>query len=181
MVIPSFPPGEIRRIYLHWTGGDYATAYPAYHFCVASAADGEPIVIATHDVRANMRDVAAGDAPYAAHTAGRNSHALGIAICGMQDAAPSDFGRYPLREDFLAAGCELAARACDAYGIAVDAAGVATHAEAALADGYFGCGAEERWDIARLVAEPRSLEPADARRTGDLLRARIRARGARLA
>ncbi len=173
-MIPSFAPGEIRRIYLHWTGGDYATVYPAYHFCVALTPSGRPAVVATHDIRANARDVRAGDAPYAAHTAGRNSYALGLAICAMSAAVPADFGRYPLRDDLLEACCELAARACAAYAIGIDAAAVMTHAEAAVADGYFGCGDAERWDIARLVAQARPLEEADARRTGDLLRARIR-------
>ncbi len=173
-MIPSFPPGVIRRIYLHWTGGDYATVYPAYHFCVSLASDGKPAVVATHDIRANMRDVTAGDAPYAAHTAGRNSYALGVAICGMADAVPGDFGRYPLRDDLIAAGCALAARACAAYALPIDPGAVLTHAEAALADGYFGCGEGERWDIARLAAERRPLDPDDAGRTGDLLRARIR-------
>lgn len=173
MVIPSFAPGEIRYLYLHWTGGDYRTVYPAYHFCVASDDTGTPIVVATHDVRANMRDVRASGAPYAAHTAGRNSYALGLGVCGMLGAEPADFGPYPLRENLLDACCRLAANACTAYGISVEPGFVMTHAEAAVEDGYFGCGDDERWDIARLAADTAPLEPGDARRTGDLLRARI--------
>lgn len=175
VLIPSFAPGELRAIYLHWTAGDYATTYPAYHFCVALGPGGLPFVAATHDVRANMRDVRAGGEPYAAHTAGRNSFALGLAICGMVGATPDDFGAYPLRDDLIDACCRLAAHAARAYGIALDAASVMTHAEAALVDGYFGSGDDERWDIARLVPEPRPLVADDARRTGDALRARIRA------
>lgn len=173
MVIPSFEPGEIHRLVLHWTGGDDRTAYPAYHFCIAADRADRPIVIATHDARANMRDVRVDGASYAAHTAGRNSFALGFGICGMLGATPTDFGRYPLRDDLVEACCRLAARACAAYGIAIEPDSVMTHAEAAVEDGYFGCGPDERWDIARLVADPSPLEPSDARRTGDLLRARI--------
>lgn len=175
VVIPSFVSGEMRQIYLHWTGGDYASVYRAYHFCIAAGDDGAPIVVATHDIRANMRDVRGEDAAYAAHTAGRNSFALGLAICGMGGAEPEEFGAYPLRDDMVAAACELAARACAAYAIEIAAARVMTHAEAALEDGYFGSGPDERWDIARLSPSADPLVPDDARRTGDLLRARIRA------
>ena len=176
MLVPNFPRGDLRRIYLHWTGGDYRTVYPAYHFCVALDVDGSPLVATTNDVCANMRDVRADAAAlYAAHTAGRNSHALGLAVCGMLGATPADFGSFPLRDEMLDAFCGLAARACVAYAIPIDAKSVMTHAEAALLDGYYGSAEGERWDIARLVPDMRPLEPDDATRTGELLRARIRA------
>jgi len=169
------PTGALRRLYLHWTAGDYETTFPAYHFCIALGADGAPRRVATHDLRANMCDVRANlAAPYAAHTAGRNAYAIGIAICGMHGAEPGDFGSYPLRGDLVAAACALAAELCAFYRIPVDAGHVATHAEAALQDGYFGSGDDERWDIARLWAEPRALVAADAAATGDALRALIR-------
>jgi hypothetical protein len=173
----AWPPGDLRFIYLHWTAGDYATTYPAYHFCIALGADGAPALVATHDLRANMRDVRGAAPPYAAHTAGRNSYAIGIAVCGMADATPHDFGAYPLREDLLGLACETAARLCARYAIPIDARFVRTHAEAALDDGYFGAGEEERWDIARLAPSPEPLEARDAARVGDALRARIAAAG----
>jgi hypothetical protein len=52
---------------------------------------------------------------------------------------------------------------------------VRTHAEAAVEDGYFGDGADERWDIARLAPAPEPLHPREATATGDALRARIAA------
>jgi len=170
---PAWPAGDIRYAYLHWTAGDYVTTSPAYHVCVGLDASGAPTVFATHDVRANMRDVRASDAPYAAHTAGRNSHALGFAICGMAGATPHDFGSYPLRDDLVALACATVADACAAYGISIEPAYVRTHAEAALEDGYFGSGDDERWDIARLAPSELALEAAEATRVGDLLRARI--------
>jgi hypothetical protein len=132
-------------------------------------------VVATHDLRANMRDLRSGHAePYAAHTAGRNSWSIGLAVCGMAGATPADFGRYPLAAAQIDGLCLLARRLADAYHIP-DAA-IRTHAEAALDDGYFGAGGDdERWDIARLAAREESLAPAEATRTGDLLRARIAA------
>ncbi len=171
----TFAPGDLRFVYLHWTAGDYATSYDAYHFCIARDAADRPVLRATHDLRENMRDVRSGDGTYAAHTAGRNSYAIGVAICGMAHATPSDFGAYPLREDQVDLACATVADLCRAYGIGIDAAGVRTHAEAAVEDGYFGDGADERWDIARLAPSPEPLHPREAAGTGDVLRARIAA------
>jgi len=170
----SFAPGDLRFVYLHWTAGDYATSYDAYHFCIARDAADRPVLRATHDLRENMRDVRRGGA-YAAHTAGRNSHAIGVAICGMARATPSDFGAYPLREDQIELACATVADLCRAYGIGIDPGSVRTHAEAAVEDGYFGDGADQRWDIARLVPSPEPLHPREAAGTGDVLRARIAA------
>lgn len=167
---PVLPAGELRAIWLHWTGSDYATVFPSYHFCLSGADD--VVVHQTHDLRANMRDVrAAPDEPYAAHTAGRNGWAIGLAMCSMAGATPNDFGAVPITEPQVAALCTVAARLAQAYGIAN--AAIRTHAEAALEDGYFGAGDEQRWDIARLAASPQPLVAADAMRAGALLRARI--------
>jgi hypothetical protein len=172
------PPGDLRYLYLHWTAGDYVTVFDAYHVCIGLDPTGAPVARATHDLRANMRDVRAEPGPYAAHTAGRNSYAIGLAVCGMRDAAPHDFGAFPLRDDLVALACRTAAALCAFYRIPVDAGHVRTHAEAALEDGYFGCGEDERWDIARLCASPAPLVPADAVRAGGILRARIAASSA---
>ena len=167
------PAGDLRSISLHWTAADYHAVFPAYHFCLRGVSD--VIVVATHDLRANMRDVRGADpGPYAAHTAGRNSWSIGLAICGMADAGPADFGRYPLADAQIAGLCAVARALADAY--AIPLAAIRTHAEAALEDGYFGAGGEhERWDIARLVARAEPLEARDALATGDELRARIAA------
>jgi hypothetical protein len=171
----SFPPGDLRYVYLHWTGGDYLETFDAYHFCVGYSGDAA-FVAATNDLRRNMRDVRLPPPlPYAAHTASRNSYAVGVAACGMRGASPSDFGAFPLRDDVLGLMCATVADACRFYNIAVDAEHVRTHAEAALEDGYFGCGDDERWDIARLAPAPGPLHPRDAAHAGERLRARIRA------
>jgi hypothetical protein len=174
--LPSLvlPSGDLRYLYLHWTAGDYATAYPAYHVCV-TLAGGLPAVVQSNDVLANARDVREPGPPYAAHTSGRNSYAIGVAVCGMRDATPHDFGAYPLREDLLDLTCAAAARLCAAYAIPIDEAHVRTHAEAAVEDGYFGCGDDERWDVARLVPSGASLDARDAAVVGAVLRARIAA------
>ena len=168
---PDLPSGALRAVVLHWTGGDYETTYSAYHFCLSGATD--VAIHATHDLRANMRDVRTGGAqPYAAHTLGRNSFAAGIAICAMQAATPADFGPYPLTASQIEGMCVLTAALVRHYGIAL--AEVRTHAEAALDDGYFGASGDDlRWDIARLEASPEPLRPSDPRSLGDRLRARI--------
>ena len=159
---------------MHWSAGDYETVYPSYHYCVAFRG-GVPLVVETHDLRANMHDVRRSTDPYAAHTAGRNSYAAGIAVMAMRDAQPDDFGKFPLMVQTVDALCAVAAKIADAYGIPLDAAHVMTHAEAAIVDGYFGAsGDDERWDIARLAPSPIPLTEEDARRTGEELRARCR-------
>lgn len=172
---PELPQGRIERIYTHWSAHDYHSVFPAYHFCITSNGDGEILVVNTHDVRENMRDVyQAPDEPYAAHTRGRNSHALGISIMAMEGATPSDFGRYPLTEPLIDGLCLLGAKLAKYYGVTIDADHVMSHAEAALHDGYFGTAPEERWDIARLRAEDRPLVPDDGRVVGEELRERMR-------
>lgn len=169
------PPGRLERIYLHWSAGDYETVYTSYHYCIAFAS-GVPLVVETHDLRANMRDVRIGDAAYAAHTAGRNSYAVGLAVMAMRDATPGDFGAFPLVADAVDALCAVTQAIAYAYDIPVDADHVMTHAEAAIIDGYFGANGDgERWDIARLQASPLALTQGDARAAGDDLRARCRA------
>ncbi len=171
---PSLPQGKIERIYTHWSAHDYHSVYPAYHFCVTSNEDGELLVVNTHDVRENMRDVyKSPDDPYAAHTRGRNSYALGISIMAMENAAPHDFGAYPLTEKLIDGLCLLAAKLAKYYGVPIDAEHVMSHAEAALHDGYFGTAPEERWDIARLAADGRPLVPQDGVDVGNELRRRM--------
>jgi hypothetical protein len=172
---PRFPPGRIERIYLHWSAGDYETVYPAYHYCIALH-DGVPIVVETHDLRANMRDAFASDASYAQHTYRRNANAAGLSIMGMRDARPQDFGAFPLVQSTVEALGVVAAAIARAYAISIDAAHVLTHAEAAIVDGYFGAeGDEQRWDIARLRPSPDLLTEGEAHFTGDYLRALIAA------
>jgi N-acetylmuramoyl-L-alanine amidase len=167
---PDLPEGELRTIYLHWTGHTYDEAFPAYHFCISRPDD--VLVQQTHDLRENMRDVQRdADAPYARHTRGRNSWAIGLSVAAMHGATPRDFGQFPITEPQLDALCEVAARLAAFYRIPV--AAIRTHAEAALEDGYFGDGPDQRWDIARLRASAEPLSPAEATETGDWFRQRI--------
>jgi hypothetical protein len=172
---PQFPSGRIECVYMHWSGHDYRTVFPAYHLCIALDEHDRIVVVETHDLRENMREVyVRPELPYAAHTRGRNSFAAGVSIMAMEGATPQDFGSYPLTGALVDALCLVCARIAAFYEIPVDAAHVMTHAEAALHDGYFGSGSQERWDIARLRAEPRPLIERDAIDTGDALRSMTR-------
>ncbi len=172
---PALLGGRIERIYMHWSGHDYFSVHPAYHFCIALSRDARIVVVETHDVCENMRDVTKDpEQPYAAHTRGRNSFAIGVSVMAMEDATPHDFGSFPLTEALIAALCDVTAKLARCYDVPVDAEHVMSHAEAAIVDGYFGTGPDERWDIARLAAHSCPLLPQHARETGDELRARIR-------
>ncbi len=168
---PNFPSGHIEAVYLHWSGNDYSTVFASYHYCIALI-DGEVVVAHTHSLTENMRDVSSGG-EYAAHTYGRNSYAAGVSIMGMEGATPQDFGPYPLTTGLIDGMCRVAAAIVSAYAIPIDHTHVLTHAEAAVADGYFGTGNDERWDIARLNPHPSPLDPGDAATAGDELRRRI--------
>jgi hypothetical protein len=163
------PPGDLRGIALHWTAADYDAVFPAYHLCLRGADDVH--VVHTHDLRANMRELGRGSEPYAAHVAGRNSRTVGIAICAMGGATPRDFGRWPLTAAQLHALARVARIVADRY--AIPLAAIRTHAEHAFADGYFGSGDDERWDIARLAPSDAPLDPAEAETVGNFLRERI--------
>lgn len=158
---------------MHWTASDYERVFAAYHVCVSGSSDA--VVHHTFDLRANMRDVALAPAmPYAQHTAGRNSFAIGIAVCAMDGATPHDFGAYPITAAQIDAACTVAAQLARFYAIAP--AAIRTHAEAALDDGYFGAGDDDlRWDIARFAPSPVPLEASEARACGDVFRERIAA------
>jgi hypothetical protein len=170
---PVCPEGDLRSIFLHWTAHDYDAVFPAYHFCLRGVSD--IVVVQTHDLRANMRDLRLDPTgPYAAHTLGRNSWSIGLAVCGMAGAVPSDFGRYPLTDAQIGGLCVVARRLADAYRI--PPAAIRTHAEAALEDDYFGADDNDlRWDIARLAPRAEPLRAHEARESGDALRARIAA------
>ncbi|MBC5815111.1 MAG: hypothetical protein GIW97_01075 [Candidatus Eremiobacteraeota bacterium] len=130
----------------------------------------------TNRIEANMRDVRSNpEEPYAAHTRGRNSYAIGLSIMAMEGATPHDFGPYPLTEPLIDGLALVAARLAEFYHVPIDPRHILTHAEAAVSEGYFGTGPEERWDIARLSTAPGELRPAEAAATGDVLRVRVAA------
>ena len=168
-------PGRIERLYTHWSAYDYEMVFPAYHFCIAVKPGAGIVVVNTHDVRENMRDVyELPERPYAQHTRRRNSYALGISIMGMQGSTPQDFGAYPLTEALIDGLCLVGGRLAEFYGVPIDADHVMSHAEAGVLEGYFGTADNERWDIARLRPSPEPLVAQEAIDVGEELRTRMR-------
>jgi hypothetical protein len=98
----------------------------------------------------------------------------------MEGSKPEDFGLYPLTEERIDGLCLVGAKLAKAYKVPIDAEHIMSHAEAAVIDGYFGIKPEERWDIARLRAQPRPVQPRDAIEIGEELRTRMRKFFARL-
>jgi len=168
----DLPEGRIEKLYLHWSARAYDQPSASYHFVVGYR-QGRLFALQTHDVRENMRPLTV-DMEYAAHTAKRNSFAIGVSALSMLDATPQNFGSQPLTDELVDALCAMCAYLAQRYGIAIDADHVMTHAEAAIHDGYFGLTSEERWDLARLKPAQEPVTPAEAQATGEVLRQKIR-------
>jgi hypothetical protein len=170
--LPPLASGQsIGRIYDHWTVEAYGCVDGSYNIVIALEGGVWAPKIACSPT--NNAVQVGSSAPYAAHTYHRNSHAIGIAVNGMAGATTSNFGDAPIQIHEIEVLCATNAAVALAYHI--DLAGsidgehtVMTHAEAALADGYFG----ERWDLARLHASSAPLSAAEAHTNADLIRTR---------
>jgi hypothetical protein len=164
--LPDLDPGQaVKRLYLHWPAGGYSDCDGAYNASTVLQ-NGAWRMILTHNPKCNAHQVEPGDC-YAAHTWHRNSWALGLAIDGMASGAP-------IQEHELEVFLGMVAATARRYG--VDTVGraengeplVMTHAEAAIADGYW----PDRVDLAALPPDyDYTTEKAHA--TAELLRARI--------
>lgn len=172
--IPALEGGEsIARIFDHWSVENYIACDGSYNV-VIGLHGGQWIAQIATSPRLNAVQVGEG-APYAAHTYHRNSHAVGIAVNGMVAATTENFGAQPVQLHEIEVLC--AANAAVALKYHIDLAGgfgaehnLLTHAECAVLDGY----AWDRWDLARLRPSYEPITVAEARATGDLIRARSR-------
>lgn len=170
-VLPDLAHNEqILAIPLHWSVEDYGCVDGAYNLVIALKENAWTAEIATSPRLNASHPLPDG---YAAHTFMRNSYACGIAVDGMVGATSSDFGDEPIQLHEIEVLCATAAAVAQKYGIDTTERynglpAVFTHAEAAIADDYFG----ERWDLARLHASDLPLTEIEARATGDLLRRR---------
>lgn len=149
--LPDLPSdGLWRGVVLHWSAGRYRTWFTDYHFCVLGPRDdgsGDGEVIASHPVLNNLRYITRG-MPYAAHTRGRNSGRLGVAVMAMYGATMQDFGPYEYTPRQLETMCALAGLVVAKYGKGIPIESqVTTHGEFARLDGYF----PTRWEWYRTV------------------------------
>ena len=169
--LPDLEAGEsLTRAYLHWPGGGYCDRDGAYN-CSTVFENGTWLPEITHDPRCNAKQIADGD-DYAAHTYHRNSFAIGCAINGM---GPGD----PIQEHELEVFLAMVGAIAFKYNL--DVAGrvesgehagepvIMTHAEAAIADGYW----PDRVDLAALPPDT-DYTPQGAAATATGLRFKAR-------
>jgi hypothetical protein len=169
------PPLNVNHFYAHWTAGGYCGVDAAYNFTVQLVGDEWTFVV-SHDPLDNARTIETGDT-YAAHTFGRNSHALGFAVDCMAGATPADFGADPLQMHELEALCAMLGAVAAVYKVDVGSRNLCmTHAEAAILDGYYitdsPADGDTRWDLARFAAAPGTCEKPEAIANGTRIRAR---------
>ncbi len=133
--------GKVKRIYLHWTGGNYGQVYDDYHINID--ADGK--VYATCELDKTL-----------AHTLNRNSGSIGIALCcgagavcyHVRSPHGIDFGDQPPTHLQLEKLAQIIAILANVLELPITRTNVMTHAEVAALDGYApGSGSDVRWDL----------------------------------
>lgn len=186
--LPTLPAGSLKRLYLHWTAGDYDTLFTDYNGMV-ECVNGEWAMKLTHDPSDNA--IGVNDNKPAPHTFERNTGAIGVSIAAMLYATTHDFGADPVTVVGLEHLCALSAAFCAKYG--VDTLGTAaggpyagepnilTHGEAGDLPGnpsqypegpYGPLSTCERWDLVIFAPLPdgESITAADVKTCGDALR-----------
>lgn len=149
------------KITLHWTAGTHS---PNQHEleCYHALIDGMGRVTKAHDFSKPLE-----------HCWQENTDNIGISLCGMLDAHPADFGKYPITDKQIESLIETCAVICLLKDIKYWQ--VKTHAERAIDKNYFGC----RWDLAILKPQAK-INQQVAIDTGKQLRLRIEERIAEL-
>ena len=157
----------LNRIVWHWTGGGYkpsAEDRAAYHFLIDG--DGE-IHKGNVPPEANIKIV--DGKPYAAHTKGANTGAIGTAICSMRGSMdrPFQWGPSPIRPVQIQSLLELSATLCKDWDIPVTTSTTLSHAEV---EPTLKIKQRNKWDIRCL---PGDVQLRDAIEVGDELRERL--------
>ena len=153
-ILGSSAKGRVKKIYLHWTAGNYGQAYDDYHFNI--------------DVDGQVYKTCEALADYKPHTYLRNRDSIGIALCCGYGAVCFEHGAIsygdapptPAQIDKMA---QVVAVLTDALALPIEFSTVMTHAEAAFMDGY-GPGSGDRdmrWDLWYLPDLPitRAMRP----------------------
>jgi hypothetical protein len=156
----------MRRIILHWSAGRHnasATDIKHYHYIV----EGDGTVVAgNHPVSANESTAT----PYAAHTRGANTGAIGVSFAAMHGAKerPFNAGKYPITQRQVDSMVQLVARLSIKYKIPIDREHVLSHAEV---QPTLGIKQRGKWDVAWLPGMETAGDPVEI---GDKLRAAVR-------
>lgn len=123
------PVANMKRIILHWTAGSHTpSANDKAHYHILIDGEGSPHR-GKHAITANVPPLK--KKKYAAHTAGTNSHSIGLSICCMSNGRerPYDPGPFPITRAQWQAMAQAAAELCLAYGIGVKRTTVLGHGE----------------------------------------------------
>ena len=146
--------GYAKKIYLHWTAGNYNDAYDDYHLNIGK--DGELYLTTKTFLETKF------------HTYNRNKESVSIALCCCAEGklyghGRVDFGDQPPTPVQLEKMSQVIAILAHALEIDITFSNVMTHAEAAFIDGYGpGSGDKEmRWDLWYLPDLPfnRAMRP----------------------
>ncbi|MEL1232846.1 MAG: transglycosylase SLT domain-containing protein, partial [Candidatus Neomarinimicrobiota bacterium] len=142
----GFNPGKgdtSRRIFLHWTAGDYSTPYSNYH--TTFLGDGTP-VRTTENYGINKSN----------HTGGANQGSVGLSIAAMASGKEHNFGSYPPKDAQLQAMALEAGSLAKAWGWSESTIdkNVMTHGEwerHATSTGKLP-GSPQRWDLDKVFS-----------------------------
>lgn len=152
------------KITIHWTGGGYFPNHvdkEQYHYMIDSSGS---VHKGNHEDTSN--DVIKGSA-YAAHTGQFNTGNIGVAMCGMFDATPTDFGKYPLLNIQYNRCAKLVVELMRKYNIPVEQVFI----HAAIYP-MFGRGLSSKWDVTVIPTED-GLKKVDWKTAQDYFRSNI--------
>lgn len=166
------PPQELpespRGVILHWTGGSHRASSrdkAHYHFLIEhlegnpeTPEDDQLNYLSGVPLERNMRELSSSDPSYAsdpetgyaAHTAGFNSHSIGLALCGMRGARdhrpgrPVDPGPSPITRLQVRGMFTLLRQICAVYRLQPVEGQVFTHFEA---EALHGVEQARKWDV----------------------------------
>ncbi len=131
--------GDIERLFLHWSAGNYEQYFDDYHIAITGAGE----------IYKNSAPLTAT----LAHTWQHNTGAVGICLCCAKGATPTDFGQFPPTEIQIDVLCRVCAVLLEGLGLLLSFATVRTHAEQADLDDYGPSTTCERWDLWMLHEE----------------------------
>jgi len=95
----SMKLGKIKRVIVHWTGGSYRMVHDVYHYCVPY----DKLKDKAHVVKL-LKLTEMGR-----HAFKANTGAVGISLCGMRNAVPSNLGEAPLTKAQLEVAAQFVA------------------------------------------------------------------------
>lgn len=156
----------MKRIVLHWTGGNgYPSDYEKTCYPFLVDRDGKVHEGSKGPPEIN-RSPLRGD--YYMHAGGFNPDAIGVALCGMADAQEAPFfeGPSPITQKSYSAAIDLMADLCETYRITPSRQTVVLHSEVRP---RWGRG-RYKWDVNWL---PGMLRPGDPVEMGDAMRQRV--------